>query len=46
MVLFLRMLWYKWIKRGCPHVCVRCAYRPQCLNDLFNELQIRRDRKI
>lgn len=37
MILFLKLMWWKWVKRGCPHVCVWCIYRCRCWSELFDE---------
>lgn len=36
-VLFFKLLLWKWIKRKCPHVCAWCIYRCQCWDELFFE---------
>ena len=31
---YLKLLWLKWIKRACPHICLLCKCKEECYNDI------------
>lgn len=33
----LRLLYYKWIKRCCPHFCFICTHKSWCIKEIGKE---------
>ena len=33
MTKILKLIYYKWIKRACPHFCILCEFKDWCLTD-------------
>lgn len=36
---YLQLLYLKWIKKGCPHICLLCQFKHICFKDITNLIE-------